>query len=178
MAALAADLGVGRTSELMRHRAHVLLLVPLATGLSACLSAPLGPPGSVPTNVHLLGKWHCLVSDEGENKETTLEVIRFDDSQYYAEWTGAGETSRYRAYSTKVGDTTLLNTVELNGRFTPWPWAIVRAEMGKDGTLALSMVDATALRSKGERAARREIGARVRDASLFRALATCNVQKE
>jgi hypothetical protein len=162
----------------MRHGAHVRLLLPLATGLSACLSAPLGPPGSVPTNVHLLGTWHCVVSDDGEKKETTLEVIRFDDSQYYAEWTGEGKTTRYRAYSTRVGDTTLLNAEELNGRFTPWPWAILRAEVGKDGTLALSMVDGEALRSKDEKAARREIGARVRDVSLFRALATCAEQKD
>jgi hypothetical protein len=118
------------------------------------------------------------VSDEGEKMQTTLEVIRFDDSQYYAEWTGGGKKSRYRAYFTRVGATTLLNAEELNGRFTPWPWAIVRAEVGKDGTLALSMVDGEALRSKDEKAARREIWARVRDVSLFRALATCDAQKD
>lgn len=162
----------------MRHRAHVLLLLPLAAGVSACLSDPLGAPGTVPTDVHLLGTWRCVVSDEGEKKEVTLEVIRFDDSQYYVEWTGEGKTSRYRAYSTRVRDTTLLNAEQLNGKFTPWPWTIVRAEVGKDGTLALSMVDGEALRSKDEKAARREIGARVRDRSLFRALATCDAQKD
>ena len=105
-------------------------------------------------------------------------MIRFDDSQYYVEWKGDGQTSRYRAYSTRLRDTTLLNAVELKGRFTPWPWSILRAEVGKDGALALSLLDVEALRSKDEEAARREIEARVRDASLFRTFAACEAQTE
>jgi hypothetical protein len=155
-----------------------VLIVTAAVALSGCFSDPLGKPGSVPTDVELLGKWRCTSVGDGEPKEGTLEVLRFDDSQYYAEWKDAEESARYRAYGTRVGDTTLLNVEELDGKFTPWPWAAVRAVVGKDKKLALALVTAQALRASDEKGMKREIRQRVHDAQIYHAFADCTAHDD
>jgi hypothetical protein len=155
-----------------------LALAVVAAGFSACFSDPLGKPGSVPTDVHLLGTWRCVSIGEGEQNEGTLAIVRFDDWQYYAEWKDAKEFTRYRAYGTRIGDTTLLNVEELDGRFTPWPWAVVRAVVGQDKKLALALVNGQALRSSDEKGMKREIRARVRDPQIYQAFADCTAQDD
>jgi hypothetical protein len=157
---------------------NCLLLALAVIPLAACLSAPLGPPGSIKPDVALLGKWQCVGNRDGERKEAQLEVVRFDDSQYYAEWIDGGEKSRYRAYATRVGGATLVNVTELNGRFTPWPWAVVRVSNMRDKTFDLELLDTEALRSHDEKAARREIAERAKDPSVYKALASCSARED
>jgi len=144
-------------------RPGTLTALPLLIVLCGCLSEPLGPPGAAATDVRLLGKWRCFSAGEDTKRQATLEVMRFDDAQYYAEWTEGVETSRYRAYSTRVDATSLLNVKEINGRFTPWPWAILRADIAAEGGLTLKLVDGKALRSTDAQGRLAEITARVRD---------------
>jgi hypothetical protein len=158
----------------------VRLLVPVlvAAVLNGCFSDPLGKPGSVPTNVELLGKWRCTSVGDGDPGEGTLEILRFDDWQYYAEWKDPEQVARYRAYGTRLGDATLLNVEELDGKFTPWPWAAVRAVVGKDKKLALAVVKVKALRSSDEKGMKREIRERVHDAQIYQAFVDCTAQDD
>ena len=157
---------------------RVVALACVAVGLSGCFSDPLGKPGSIPTDVRLLGSWRCVSVGESHQKEGALKIMRFDDWQYYAEWKDAEEFARYRAYGNRIGDTTLLDVEELGGRFTPWPWAVVRANVGQDKKLALAIVKAKALGSADAKSVRREIRARVHDPQIYQALADCTAESE
>jgi hypothetical protein len=156
----------------MRIRAHLLLAL-WSPAMTACLSTPLGSPGAVKPEVRLLGKWLCSGERDGTKKEARLDVMRFDDWQYYAEWAENEEKDRFRAYPSRVGGTIVVNVTDLSDRFTPWPWTVVRVVNLTDNSFALDMLDTDRLRSADEKAARREIADRVLDPSLYKRLATC-----
>jgi hypothetical protein len=155
-----------------------LAILALMVGLTGCFSEPLDKPGSVGTDVRLLGTWDCVsVGKDGQQAKATLTVVRFDDYQYYGEWRDSAELSRYRAYGIRVGSTTLLNVTELHGRFTPWPWSVVKAVV-ESHTLSLALVNARALRAADEKHARQEIRTRVQDSQIYQPFAECTAEKE
>jgi len=156
----------------MKHRAAPPLAL-MALSLCGCLSVPLGHPEAKAMDTRLLGKWRCSSAQAGSSETAGLEVVRFDDSQYYADWREGDRVARYRAYPSKIGPVTVLNVEELNGRFTPWPWAIVRATVDDAGALTLEMVDGKQIQAKDENAAIREIKVRIGDRSIYQALAQC-----
>jgi hypothetical protein len=157
----------------MTRRVSSIVAALLLLAHAACFAVPLGPPGTAAPDVALLGKWQCASVADGEKKVAALDVVRFDDSQYYVEWVESAETRRYRAYPTRIGSIVLVNVEELEGRFTPWPWAVVRPELVQDGTLKLAVVDAKAFRATEDEAAVREVTQRVSDSAIYRMLGAC-----
>jgi hypothetical protein len=87
------------------------ILLVLAVATAGCFGSetPLGRASDGRINSQLLGKWLCVDPEDSSNKATLL-VSQFDDRQYFAEWREDEDVSRYRAYSTEIRGTTLLNT--------------------------------------------------------------------
>ena len=79
-----------------------MTFVLLALPLGACLSSPLGQSGQAALDSHLLGDWNCHPGLGDSTETATLEVLRFDESQYLAEWKEDDKTTRYRAFPTSV----------------------------------------------------------------------------
>ena len=68
---------------------------------------PLSTP-SRPLDDRLFGLWRC-VPGEPSDEHAMLRIVAFDEHQYYADWTDEDRVTRYRAYATLLGTTTLLN---------------------------------------------------------------------
>lgn len=75
---------------------------------------PLGPPEGGTIDPHLLGSWRCL-QKEKESKPFVMTIIPFDERQYLAVLAPEGEKpAHYRAHSTGVKGTTILNIQEID----------------------------------------------------------------
>jgi hypothetical protein len=136
-------------------------------------STPTGPPERGTVDEALLGSWRCEDPSEGSTQVATLEVLRFDRSQYYLEWREEDRTYRYRAYSTQVHQVELFNVQELKSLPGTTPWYFLRAVRRKDGGLELSVVKKDSLKDLVERAAIRAIERRVKDDELYEPWAVC-----
>jgi hypothetical protein len=136
---------------------------------------PLGPPHRGTIDKALVGSWHC-VDPESPSQTATLWVIPFDEHQYYAEWRDGDDVTRYHAYSTRVGNLTLLNVQELTFRVSGQGWLFLRAIRGGGSSLKLSVVKEDSLNGLTGSAALREIKRRVADSALYGDFATCTLE--
>jgi hypothetical protein len=94
--------------------------------MTGCLSAfPLEPAPVKDIDARLTGVWRCLPSDEDATAEAaTLTIRRATDRTYAITFEAKGDdTSRYDAYPTDVGGTTILNVKDLGSGTTPWDYA-------------------------------------------------------
>jgi hypothetical protein len=130
---------------------------------------PLGPISKGKIDTSLVGRWFCAPPGQTPDEKATLEIIPFDETQYYAECKDDTGVSRYRAYSSAIDRRVLLNVQELERS----KWLFVRYELVPNARLELSVVDHDALVDHSEKGARREIRHRVTDEKLYTAFASC-----
>jgi hypothetical protein len=152
-------------------RAGCVTLAVLAIGCFDS-SVPLGPPERGEVDKGLVGTWRCT-HPEDPTKTAKLWVIPFDRHQYYAEWRDGDDVSRYRAYSTRIGSTSLFNVEELTFRLSSAGWIFLRAVRGTGGGLTLSVVEKDSLKGLTGAAALQDIRRRVNDDSLYSEVAIC-----
>lgn len=121
------------------------LLLALCVPLFGCYESPvpLGPPAAAAIDSRLLGTWRCVEEDEDQTKPILFTVLPFDDRQYYVAMASEGEkTVHYRAYSSAVKGTPLLNIREL-GPTTGEPvgkWYFVRYSFFREKVLFVQVV--------------------------------------
>lgn len=83
---------------------------------------PLGDASDAKIEPKLLGRWTITGTEPGFSE---VEIRAFNETEYYIELRGrephkATESSRYRAYSSKVGGRNYLNIRELDGKEPRW----------------------------------------------------------
>jgi hypothetical protein len=149
-----------------------MTFVLLALPLGACLSSPLGQPGQVALDSHLLGDWNCRPGLDDSTETATLEILRFDESQYLAEWKEDDKTTRYRAFPTSVKGVRLINLTELGGGQASEPWLVVRYRVGPDESLAVDFLEEKIL-EMDEKAILHALKKRPGDPSLWRPFVHC-----
>jgi hypothetical protein len=121
------------------------MLMALFVPLWGCYESdfPLGASATGTIDPGLLGAWRCVQGDPGQNKSFLITAVRFDDKQYYIGVTMEGEKPiHYRAYSSSVKNTTLLNVQELKHKTEPpaQKWFFVRYTLLKQNILQVEIV--------------------------------------
>lgn len=148
----------------------------LAAVMAGCYesSHPLSKAGQVRYDVALVGSWRC-VPDTTENSgdRAVLEVLPFDDFQYYVEWREQQEITRYRAYGVRLNKSVLLNVRELRQGAPAGKWVFVRYRLEGTGKLKLAVVSEKALRGRDEAEHLRDIRSRAADDTLYEPFAVC-----
>jgi hypothetical protein len=94
--------------------------------MTGCLSTfPLEPAPGKDVDPNLPGVWRCLPSEEDAMADVaTLTIRDATDRTYTVTFEVKGDdTSRFDAYATQVGDTTLVNLRELGSGTSPWDYA-------------------------------------------------------
>ena len=131
----------------MRKKRMVLaaLSLTLFLPLWSCYESdfPLGPPAAGKIDPKFVGKWRCVQGDTIQNKAILFTVSPFDDKQYSIGVSMEGEKPiSYRAYSSIVKNTTLLNLQELKPRIEPTvqKWAFARYTFLKPDILEVEIV--------------------------------------
>jgi hypothetical protein len=136
----------GRRTAVKRNRRILgVMLMVLFVPLWGCYEAdyPLGPSAAGTIDPKLLGTWRCVQGEPGQNKSFLITAVRFDDKQYYIGVTMEGEKPiHYRAYSSSVRNTTLLNVQELKPKTKPpaQKWFFVRYTFLKQSILQVEIV--------------------------------------
>jgi len=105
-------------------------------------SFPLGRPDASSIDPGLPGAWKCLQRD-GEKKPFVMNVMPFDERQYYVELLMEGEKpARYRAFSATIRGTALLNVreIEPSSAQEPRKWVFVRYTLFRPEVLQLDVV--------------------------------------
>ena len=145
--------------------AGVLLLA------SACFTVPIAKPQRSPLDPALLGIWQCTAVDDESGDPAQLQVVRFDERQYYAEWKERDKVDRYRAYPVRAGGTTFLSVGELEPS-SRWPWTAVLYSV-RDGELSLQLPAKRVLDMSDEKAAMRELKAKASRPDIWQPLTRC-----
>jgi hypothetical protein len=159
----------------MERIAKAALLVALTAALAGCFESarPLSQPGTVARDRAILGHWNCVPDpQEKPDDRATLLVWPFDASQYYAEWTEGPNTTRYRAYGSRIGSTTLLNVLEMKIAREDAKWAFVRYRFEGD-RLRIAVVKDDAVRGATEAAKLEDIRRRAANDALYQRFAVC-----
>jgi hypothetical protein len=129
----------------------VVTLIALVGAAGCYLSPiPLSAP-SQPLDERLFGLWRC-VPGEPSDEHAMLRIVRFDEHQYYADWTDEERVTRYRAYATILGSTTLLNVQELKDTTSVGSWMFVKYALPTTSQLTLSVAQDTAVKGGDDRA--------------------------
>jgi hypothetical protein len=138
-------LGDGRKAVNRNRKILGVMLMALFVPLWGCYESdfPLGPSAAGRIDPKLVGSWRCVQGDAGQNKSFLITVVPFDDKQYYIGVTMEGEKPiHYRAYSSSVKNTTLLNVQELKPKTEPSAqrWFFVRYTLLKQNILQVQIV--------------------------------------
>jgi hypothetical protein len=152
--------------------ALLLLLAPLTI---ACYQSalPLGPPERGTIDRALVGSWSCVDPKDAANRAVVTSVP-IDRHRYDIEWREAPDhVTRYRAYSTAVGQEVLLNVEEVGPTRTEPRFVFLRARPVAGGGLSIALVEGDALKGRTGRTAIQEITRRVADPTLYGPFATC-----
>lgn len=164
-----------RRSSLQLFASFIALLL-----LCSCYGSdgPLSKPGTARDD-SILGNWKCFHDPQQDSDETVLiHIFPFDEQQYFAEWIEGEKTTRYRAYPTVLGKSTLLNVTEVSQDATVQDeWVFLRYALDNDQTLHLSIVSDKAVKAKKQDAALQEIRDRVADPTLYESFARCVREK-
>ena len=156
-----------------RTRLGALLLAAVTCGCYEA-SVPLGPPGEIAVDPAILGTWQCASPPEDKSdSQATLVVMRFDEAQYFAEWTEGREPDLYRAYASRAGSQVLLNVRSLGFQVEGKPWVFMRYRIDAAGRLNLAIVRDKALEGLAEREALDAIRTRAADAALYESSIFC-----
>ena len=156
--------------------------------LSACFEsqAPLGPPGSVAIDSHLLGTWRCHTPTMESNEIMTITVLAFDAHQLLlelkestlvdgVEQASSSDIDRYRFYPSlvvsKSGRQILWNAQEL-GKTSP-VWSFLRIKQSDQSTLVAQIVQDDALHGKTEQAKLNDLRKRVLDEAIYGEAISC-----
>ena len=123
----------------------VILLVLLVSPLWGCYESdfPLGPSAAGTIDPKLLGTWRCVQGEAGQNKSFLITIMPFDEKQYCIDVAMEGEKPiHYRAYSSSVRNTNLLNVQELRPKTEPsaQKWFFVRYTLLKQSILQVEVV--------------------------------------
>lgn len=159
----------------MERFAGAALLLALGETLSGCYesSRPLARPGAAYDRA-VLGQWNCVPDPLGKpDDRATLMVWPFDESQYYAEWTEGPNTTRYRAFGSRIGTTTLLNVREMKIGSDDAKWAFVRYRFEGD-RLRIAVVKDDAVHGGTEAAKLEDIRRRAAGNALYQSFAVCS----
>jgi hypothetical protein len=137
---------VSGEEEMKRYRRFIaLILACMVLSLWGCYesSFPLGSPQTGNIDSGIVGVWRCVQGGEKENKSFLMNVIPFDEKQYYMGIEMEGEKPvHYRAFSSSIGGITLLNLQELDPRTVPAErkWIFVRPTVLKQNILQVELV--------------------------------------
>lgn len=155
------------------------LLLSLAVGLAGCFSEPVATGERLPIDETLVGEWACVSAESAEDR-ARLSVYRFDDHQYYVEWSErAGKVDRYRAYAARLRGAVVFNVEDLGETARPRravaerAWTAVRAAREGKGTLAIQAPAKKILDLSDEKAGLRELRATADAASAWQPFARC-----
>jgi len=145
----------------------------LLVAASSCFSTPIGPPSGLPLDAALVGEWQCEPADPASGGRATLEILRFDDQQYYAEWKEKEneERLRYRAYPVRLAGVTVLSVGDLAE--SRWPWTAVRYAFPKEGELVLDLPAERILDISDEKAAILELTTKADRPDTWQRFARC-----
>lgn len=123
---------------------HIVMLLSLAFLALGCpyqSAIPLSPCDKALLDSRLAGTWISQPT-ETEQDRGTLIFYTFNEHEYVIDSSEEGESKHdiYRAYITKVGDSTFLNVQELNPNTTQRLWYFVNYIFTGDA-LSLRLVD-------------------------------------
>jgi hypothetical protein len=158
----------------------------LAVPFAGCyeFDVPLGPP-SVPVDARLLGDWRCVGFESASleaDKVIRLQFNAMDQAQY--EITSPDMCNKdeedcrsvFRAHTSRVGDTTFLNTqtVRKDGTLEP-RWSYVRVRLHDPNVLHLDLVDDDAFKDVAQttEGLRKALGKRMKLAGTFSDFCVC-----
>jgi len=155
-------------------------VLPLAIGLSVCLSAgcyesafPLDSGPQADLAAGLPGAWHCVTSDRSD-RDLTLTIVRARDRVYDVTSQEFGEEpDRYEAYASLVGGVPLVNLRDVKS--SSKPWVFLRYSLLQPKVLQIQVVDDNAMKAVGATpaAVRQAIERRIKDPALFSDVCTC-----
>jgi hypothetical protein len=135
----------GRRTLKKDRRIVGVMLMALFVPLWGCYESdfPLGPSAAGRIDPKLVGSWRCVQGDAGQNKSFLITIVPFDEMQYCIDVTMEGEKPiHYRAYSSSVRNTTLLNVQELKPKTEPpaQKWFFVRYTLLRQNILQVEIV--------------------------------------
>jgi hypothetical protein len=119
----------------MRNRRLLAALIGSAMLAAACFKEPVTAPDHSEVNPRLLGQWVCSSPDASPGNRAELTILRFDSTQYYAEWKEDEKIERYRAYHGVLKGQDLLNATDISDQ--GGYWSAVRVSFATDGSLSL-----------------------------------------
>ena len=141
-----------RSYLISKRQLMALVLIGVVLSLWGCYesSFPLGPPEAGNLDAAILGTWRCVQGGEKETKSFLITVMPFDERQYYVGLDIEGEKAiHYRAFSSAIKGTTLLNLQELDPKTvtSERKWIFVRYTFLRPNILQVELVKDEASRA-------------------------------
>jgi hypothetical protein len=170
----------------MRSTAARIASLLIVVGVSsACYesSVPLSSPTSG-LDSKLLGLWRCVPGDKTSADSAKLRIVAFDEHQYFADWTdddraNDDQVTRYRAYASVIGSTTLLNVQELKDTTAArGRWMFLRYVLPSADRLTLSVAQDDLVKGANDAARLDAVRKGASGPEIFgRAVALCTRQR-
>ncbi len=166
----------------MRRNKQVvaMVLIGIALSLWGCYESdfPLGSPEAGKIDADILGSWRCVQGGEKENKPFLVAVMPFDERQYYVWMDMEGEkATHYRAFSTAIRGTPLLNIQEMDPGTVPSgrKWIFVRYTLLKPTILQVELVRDGAFQGidRSPSAVRENIERKIASPELYQDFCVC-----
>jgi hypothetical protein len=128
-----------------KRQVMALVLIGVVLSLWGCYesSFPLGSPEAGNLDAAILGTWRCVQGGEKENKSFLITAMPFDEKQYYVGLDMEGEKAiHYRAFSSAIKGTTLLNLQELDPKTvtSERKWIFIRYTFLRPNILQVELV--------------------------------------
>jgi hypothetical protein len=122
----------------MRKAASQVLAAALLVPACGCFTVPISAPQGLALDTTLLGEWECVPIETKSADRAQLQVLRFDEQQYYAEWKEANKIERYRAYPIRIKGVTFLSVGDLTPA-SQWPWTAISYSTREANSLSLQL---------------------------------------
>ncbi len=162
------------------RRVAAMALVGMVLSLWGCYESdfPLGSPEAGTIEPAILGSWRCVQGAEKENKPFLIAIMPFDEKQYYVGMDMEGEkAAHYRAFSSAVVGTTLLNVQEMDPGTVPAgrKWIFVRTTLLKPNILQVELVRDGAFEGIGRSpsAVRENVEKKIASPELYQDFCVC-----
>lgn len=157
-----------------------MLLAGMVLCLYGCYESefPLGPAGSGTIDTKIVGDWKCVQGGDKESKPFLLTLLPFDETQYYAGLVTEGEKpSHYRAFSSSIKETSLLNIQEIDVKpaLADRKWLFIRYTLLKPNILQIELVKDEAFRGIGRSlsAVRKNLEEKIASPALYQDFCVC-----
>jgi hypothetical protein len=161
-------------------RSALLLIAGIVLCLYGCYESefPLGPAGSGSIDTRIPGIWKCVQGGDKENKPFLLTIMPFDGTQYYAGVETEGEkASHYRAFSSSIKETSLLNLQEIdaNPALADRRWIFIRYTLLKPNILQIELVKDEAFKGidRSLAAVRKNLEEKIASPALYQDFCVC-----